>query len=100
VRQQVSIGTPANHFPTPTVAAGLLLAPTADQVVAFSTGGSAAAGTAAPATSQAPASPASSPPAAAPGGGGFPVGAFAGIAVAGLLVLGGVGWLVWRRRGT
>jgi len=99
VRQQVSIGTPANHFPTPTVAAGLLLAPTADQVVAFSTGGSAAASTAAPATSQAPASTASSPPtAAAPGGGGFPVGAFAGIVAAGFLVICGVGWLVWRRR--
>jgi polyvinyl alcohol dehydrogenase (cytochrome) len=35
VRQQVSIGAPANHFPTPSVADGLLLAPAADNVVAF-----------------------------------------------------------------
>ena len=35
VRQQASVGTPANHFPTPSVGAGLLLAPTADHVVAF-----------------------------------------------------------------
>ena len=105
VRQQVSIGTPANHFPTPSVADGLLLAPTADQVVAFSASGSGAASAPTPA-SQAPTSPASSdassdassPPASAAPGGGLPVGAFAGIVVAGLVVIGGAGWLVWRRR--
>lgn len=33
---QLSLGsTPANHFPTPSVGAGLLLAPTSDQVIAF-----------------------------------------------------------------
>ncbi len=36
VMQQASIGTPANHFPTPSVGAGLLLAANANQVVAFS----------------------------------------------------------------
>ena len=35
VRQQASIGVPANHFPTPSAADGLLLAASADQVVAF-----------------------------------------------------------------
>jgi hypothetical protein len=35
VRQQASIGAPANHFPTPSVGAGLLLAPSANRVVAF-----------------------------------------------------------------
>jgi outer membrane protein assembly factor BamB len=99
VRQQVSIGTQANHFPTPSVADGLLLAPTANQVVAFSASGSAAASTPTPATSQAPASPASSLPTIdAPGGGGLPAGAIAGIVVAGLFVICGAGWLVWRRR--
>ncbi len=34
--QQLSIGSEANHFPTPSVGDGLLLAPTSDQVVAFS----------------------------------------------------------------
>ena len=34
--QQVSVGGQANHFPTPSVGDGLLLAPSTDQVVAFS----------------------------------------------------------------
>jgi polyvinyl alcohol dehydrogenase (cytochrome) len=40
VRQQVTIGAPANHFPTPSVGDGLLLAPSADHVVAFATSSS------------------------------------------------------------
>jgi outer membrane protein assembly factor BamB len=36
VAQQVAVGSEANHFPTPSVGDGLLLAPTTDQVVAFS----------------------------------------------------------------
>ena len=109
VRQQASIGAPANHFPTPSVADGLLLAPTADQVVAFTASASAAAGTPSTATSTgtntatnaAPTSRASSPPAAAaPGGGGLPAGAIAGLVVAGLLVISGAGWVIWRRRTT
>jgi outer membrane protein assembly factor BamB len=36
VIEQVSIGGQANHFPTPSVADGLLLVPTTDQVEAFS----------------------------------------------------------------
>jgi len=44
---QATVGVPANHFPTPSVAAGLLLAPAADRVVAFS----APAGEPSPATS-------------------------------------------------
>jgi outer membrane protein assembly factor BamB len=35
VRQQATIGSVANHFPTPSVGDSLLLAPTSDQVVAF-----------------------------------------------------------------
>jgi outer membrane protein assembly factor BamB len=35
VRQQASIGVPANHFPTPSVGDGLLLAASANRVVAF-----------------------------------------------------------------
>jgi outer membrane protein assembly factor BamB len=37
VRQQASIGAPANHFPTPSIGDGLLLAPSANQVVALRT---------------------------------------------------------------
>jgi len=36
VVQQVSVGGEANHFPTPSVGDGLLLAPSTDQVTAFS----------------------------------------------------------------
>jgi outer membrane protein assembly factor BamB len=35
VRQQATIGVPANHFPTPSVGDGLLLASSAEHVVAF-----------------------------------------------------------------
>jgi outer membrane protein assembly factor BamB len=35
VLKRVTIGAAANHFPTPSVGAGLLLAPSADHVVAF-----------------------------------------------------------------
>jgi outer membrane protein assembly factor BamB len=35
VAQQVDVGVPANHFPTPSVGDGLLLVPTATRVVAF-----------------------------------------------------------------
>ena len=31
----LNVGAPANHFPTPAVGDGLLLAPSSDQVVAF-----------------------------------------------------------------
>jgi hypothetical protein len=110
VRQQAPIGAPASHFPTPSVADGLLLAPTADQVVAFAAASTPSTNTntntntnsatnTATATSQAPASQASSPPAAAaPGGGGLPAGAIAGLVIAGLVVISGAGWLGWRRR--
>ena len=35
IRQQANIGTPANHFPTPSVGDSLLVAASADRVVAF-----------------------------------------------------------------
>jgi outer membrane protein assembly factor BamB len=37
VQRQVSVGQPANHFPTPSVGDGLFLVPNATQVVAFAT---------------------------------------------------------------
>jgi len=107
VRQQASIGVPANHFPTPTVADGLLLAPVSDQVVALtapagaSSAGSPSASQPAPTQSRAPAGNASSPTAAVgPGSGGLPAGAIAGLVAAGLLVIGALGWFAWRRRTT
>ena len=98
VRQQASIGVPANHFPTPSVADGLLLAPSADHVVAFTASARASGTRPTPVPSPVPASHASSSRAAA--GGGLPAAAIGGIVVAGLAVIGGMGWLVWRRRTT
>ncbi len=98
VRQRVSVGAPANHFSTPSAAEGLLLlAASADQVTAFGSkaGDRAAAG---PAASAAPSS--ARPGAAASGGqgGGLPGAAIGGIVAGSLVLLGGAGWLVWRRR--
>jgi outer membrane protein assembly factor BamB len=96
VRQQVTIGVPANHFPTPSVADGLLLAPAANNVVAFA---APAPGTAtAPAAPAAPASSApsaqASPTAATHASGRFPAAAAFG---AGVVII-GLGWLLIRRR--
>jgi outer membrane protein assembly factor BamB len=98
IRQQASIGAVANHFPTPAVADGLMLAPAARDVVAF----------AATRPGAAPATPAPTPTAAAPttaptsaarpaaSAGLSPV-AIAGIVSVAIVVVGGIGWLVWRR---
>jgi outer membrane protein assembly factor BamB len=105
VRQQAAIGAVANHFPTASVGAGLLLSPAANRVVAFrvSQSGSSPAGpapgSAAPA-STAPATQASPPGQAGgpdSGSGGLSGGAIAGVAAGGVVLLGAAGWLVWRR---
>ena len=94
-RRQASIGVPANHFPTPGVGDGLLLAACAQNVVAFSapgTGGQhAATQTPKPSTScnySAPAPPVS---------GGKTIAAIALLAVAGLVIIAGVALLLLRR---
>jgi hypothetical protein len=99
VRQQAPVGVPANHFPTPSVGDGLLLAASAEHIVAFAAPVRAAPATARP--GPAPSAAATSHPgsrALAAGGGAIPPGAIAGIAVGGLVVIGGAGWLLWRRR--
>jgi polyvinyl alcohol dehydrogenase (cytochrome) len=58
-RRHVSVGTPANHFPTPSVGAGLFLVPTAHNVVAFSAS-SASSSSPSTSTSVAPTSTATS----------------------------------------
>jgi outer membrane protein assembly factor BamB len=91
IRQQATTGVPANHFPTPGIGAGLMLVPSAQNVVAFRT--SAAAGL----TSSAARNNRHDASAAAATGGGM----VAGVVLAGLVAvgaLGGLGWLIRRRR--
>jgi outer membrane protein assembly factor BamB len=100
VRQQASVGSPANHFPTPSVGGGLLLAPAARNVVAFraSSRGATVPVTTGPASTT-PASPASPVGQSSPtGGGGISPGAIAASVIGGLVVVGGGAWLVRRRR--
>jgi outer membrane protein assembly factor BamB len=100
IRQQASIGAVANHFPTPAVADGLMLAPAARNVVAFAAPGpgtTPATPAAPPTATAAPASPPTSvaqPPASSGPG----PGALAGFSAAGLALLGGLGWLLWWLR--
>ena len=98
LRQKGYIGAVSNHFPTPGVGDGLLLAAAANRVVAFGTGnagGGAASGAPSPATA-----PASQPAAGSTGstGGGTPPAAIVGIAAGVLILAGGAGWLIYRRR--
>jgi outer membrane protein assembly factor BamB len=96
VVERASVGAPANHFPTPAVGDGVLLAAAATDVVAFHvTTNSAAAGTT---TSSAPATSTSKAASAKPSTstGGIPAGAIAAIVLGTLAVAGGVTWW-WRR---
>ena len=93
VRQQAAIGVPANHFPTPSVADGLLIAAAADTVVAFAAPAPGAQPATAPATSSPP--PTGQAPTAPAHAGWRPI---AAIAIAALLVIIGAGWLLRRRR--
>jgi outer membrane protein assembly factor BamB len=97
VVEQADIGTPANHFPTPAVGDGVLLAPSARDIVAFTVATSSAAG--GTTTSSAPATSTTSSAAnPEPHGstGGTSAAVIAAIAVAALAVVGGSVWL-WRR---
>ena len=95
VRRQASIGRPDNHFPTPAVGDGLLLAPSADRVVAFAATAAGSPTTVPPPTTT---SPARAHPVGADAG-GLPAGAIAGVALAGAVALGLSAWLLGRRRG-
>jgi outer membrane protein assembly factor BamB len=98
IRQEATIGMPANHFPTPGIGAGLLLAPSAQNVVAFRTS-AAGAGRDAGATSSA-ARDTRHDTSAVPATGARSVAEIAGVS---LVVIGVSGWSIWfirRRRRT
>ena len=97
VRQQAAIGALANHFPTPSVADGLLLAATADHVVAFDAPTQGARPASEP-VAPPPRHP-SSPPHAAPSASShLSRGYVAAIGLAAVVVIAGLGWLLGRRR--
>jgi outer membrane protein assembly factor BamB len=97
VLEQARVGTPANHFPTPSIGNGLLLAPSATDIVAFHASSNSAATTttttsAAATTTTSPA-PSSRPNSSS---GGIPPAAIAAIVLGALAVVAGAVWL-WRR---
>jgi outer membrane protein assembly factor BamB len=96
VQQQVSIGTPINHFPTPSVGSGVLLAPAGTHIVAFAAASTTNSSTTSPSTSTAPTTPplriATKP------GGGIPSGAIIGIVAGAAILIGVIVWLLVRRR--
>jgi outer membrane protein assembly factor BamB len=93
VRDQATIGPPANHFPTPSVGANLLLAPSADRVVAF-------AATTATSTTTSTTTTTTTTTTSAPvtAGAGTDPWVIVAAAVAGLVVLAGLTWYLRRRR--
>jgi hypothetical protein len=102
VREQAAVGAPANHFPTPSLGDGLLLAPSADRVVAFT---AVQTFTATPSTTTTTTSltPGASvattlAPAGHSSSGGLPATGIAGIVILGLAVGGVVAWAISRRR--
>jgi outer membrane protein assembly factor BamB len=101
VEKRADIGQPANHFPTPSIGDGLLLAAGAARVVAFSASSSTSSpttsSTAAPTTTAAASAPPSTSTPAAPAGGLAP-GVLAAIALGGLIVVVGLAWLYRRGR--
>jgi hypothetical protein len=94
VRQQAAVGAQVNHFPTPSVGDGLLLAPSARRVIAFRATSSGAATPVTPVTAPTGSAGQSAPT----GGGGISPGVIAGSVLGGVVVVGGGGWLLWRRR--
>ena len=103
VTRQATVGSLANHFPTPGVGAGLLLVATADHVVAFAAP-TAGAGTsitepgasAGPTTTTRSTSPPVAP-AVGTAAGGIPTGGVVAIVLGGLALLAAGAW-GWRRR--
>ena len=98
VRQSVTVGAAANHFPTPSVGDGLLLAPAADSVVAFSA--SSASTTPTPTATTATTSPLTlGSESGSSSGGGLSSGTVAAIVIGGVLAAAfAAAWIIGRRR--
>ncbi len=101
-REQTRVGAAANHFPTPGMGPGLLLVPTADRVVAFSApSASASTTTSSSPTTTTPrtATTARATPTSAPAPHGRSnTGATVAAVIGALVLVGGLVWLLLRRR--
>jgi polyvinyl alcohol dehydrogenase (cytochrome) len=95
VRAQARIGSPANHFPTPSVGNGLLLAPAAEQVVAFPLRSPTAR--APSATTTTTGAKAAAPLPAPGGGGGVSTAVIIAIVVLGVVAIAALGGVLARR---
>jgi outer membrane protein assembly factor BamB len=96
--EQAVVGSPANHFPTPSIGDGLLLAPGATDVVAFHASSNSAAATTTssrPSTTTTRATTSSQP---SPPTGGIPAAVIAAIVFGALVVVGVALWLWLRAR--
>jgi len=100
VRQEAAIGPPANHFPTPSVGDGLLVAPAQRRVVAFTAHPAGATTTPGPATTAVPGRGSAHAPAPTrvTDGSGPSAAGIAALVVAALGTMGVIGWRGWRRR--
>jgi polyvinyl alcohol dehydrogenase (cytochrome) len=93
VRQEASVGIPANHFPTPGIGAGLLLAASARRVIAFRTSAVGASQGAGATTSVATNSRHDASPGPATGGS-----IVTDVVVACLIAAAAFGWFIWLVR--
>ncbi len=105
IQQETSIGVPANHFPTPSVADGLLLAASADHIVAFKASAAQNAPSTTttvknPATTSAVTSISTAPPVAGRRSGGVAAAPIVALVVGGVVATGVAVWLVRRRKTT
>jgi outer membrane protein assembly factor BamB len=98
-----AVGAESNHFATPAVGAGLLLAPTSSRVVAFAASAAPVSSTTTTASTSTTTSTTVPRPtttttrAPAPSSSGLSGWAVAGIVVGGLALAGGLAWLLFRR---
>ena len=93
-RRQATIGVLANHFPTPGVGDGLLLAACAQNVIAFPAEGAGGEHAAARSSSHAKSCDFSAP---APPVSRKAIAVIAVLAVAGFVIIAGIALLLWRR---
>jgi len=97
VRQQAPVGPPANHFPTPSVGDGVLVAASATRVVAFTASPGGVVTTRPVPTTTGPDRPRIRTP-AANGSGSPSEGVIAGVGAAVVVAAAAFGWMRWRRR--